>query len=213
MPHFDVHFATGCVLASIGNIAGLIPLEPAVWGIPFFSIPFNLVVACAVVLDFDYALAIPLGVENHRRLFTHSAWPGVVALACGAVFGSATVLFCGVALLVHVGLDAVDWGTNLLGDGKVRGPAVVMAARSASDLKAVLGEFEKPRCYFVCAWYRHRGMQALTVAAFSLAIATGTASGFGVYFLAYFPPIYATLFGGQFSEYLQCRKREEECSR
>ncbi|GAB4324905.1 MAG: hypothetical protein Kow0069_30690 [Promethearchaeota archaeon] len=207
MPHFNAHFALGCATAGLAAAAGWI--EPLAFGCRFPFVPwaYALVPLLAVVVDFDYPLAAALGTNNHRLLFTHSAWPGVIVLAAGAATGWVPLLLGGAALLAHVLLDAVDWGTNLLGDGKIRGPQLLYDV-PPGELEGTLAKLEKPRCYFTRRWYEDRRTQALELACLAAFVTAGVACGSpAAYFLLYFPP-YAAFFAAHFAEYLQCRKND-----
>lgn len=204
MPHLNTHFAIGSIFASIGAWAGWISLEPRLWGIPALSVPFLVVVGLSVAVDFDFVFGTLAGVENHRRLVTHSVWPGIALVVIGIVVPYAPVVLGGAAMLLHVGLDAVDWGTNLWGDGTLRGPKILVKGRE-DQLPGLLARVPRKQCFFTLTWYESRAMQALEGVVLGGFLVTGLVSTLGWQFFVVYVPLYGLCFVYHFRDYLRCR--------
>ena len=105
--HLTFHFTLGIICASI--LSYFTVLSPFLFGIVVFA---------ACIPDMDILFRKFAHNNNHRQLISHSIIIPTLIISIGLIFQTIIITFCGIAYLTHVFVDLIDWGTNIVYNGK-----------------------------------------------------------------------------------------------
>ena len=121
--HVNSHYLLGMIVA----IAAY-----SLYQYPLFIT--TLIIAAAVAQDFDFLLSKWAPSNNHRRLFTHSIFPTIIALIIALISNLSWIFFIALSIFTHVLVDMLDWGLNLFYNGTIIGLAALLPEKDSSHL-------------------------------------------------------------------------------
>jgi len=150
LSHANTHVAIGVIVTGIFSIF-----------IPLNALTFFLAVCGAFAQDCDFILSKYAPEENHRRLLTHTIWPGLAAMAIGGIAEIPWIIIAGINSLVHIFFDCLDWGTTIIGGKQLRGPRLLYRGVNLEYHELKEKYQEHTVCYFTLRWYRNRVMQCI----------------------------------------------------
>lgn len=146
--HINFHCATGLIIASIFHSI-----------FNFTLIEFTAIVFSAFVMDFDIFLSKFAKDNNHRMLITHSIIPSIGLLILGLIMLSPVIFICGLAYLIHIFIDTLDWGTNFLGiHKKPFGPKFLITKEELENIDEILSKYKIKKSFFDLRYYKSRGI-------------------------------------------------------
>ncbi len=151
--HVTFHYALGVVIAGIASQF-------------FFLTPiyFGIIVLAACLPDIDILFKKYAPDNNHRQLFTHSLYPGIIISAFGIIFGEKVIILFGIAYISHIFIDLFDWGTNFLFTGKTYGPRLLLKKSEHDSVMNLLKNEKIPKWFFVRRYYSARYILLLEIA-------------------------------------------------
>ncbi len=151
--HLNVHFAIGVILASIFH-----------YYFNFNLLEFSSIILCSFIMDFDFLLSQYAKDRNHRMLITHSIYPGMILMVFGIILQLVVLIFCGIAYIIHVIVDAFDWGTNLFGiHEKPFGPKLLVSKEEFKNMKEVLEKYKVKKSFFDFRYYSNRSILTIEI--------------------------------------------------
>jgi len=165
-----------------------------------------LIVGISILIDFDFIFSRFAKDYNHRRLPTHGFPLYLILMGFGvllAFFNFPWLLYAGLAGLVHVSLDLIDWGTcaltpikrDLLIGGTLKPPS------PPSDPPRRV-----PQCYFTMTYYHSKIILVVEVAIFFISLILLLLFDF---FSLYLLIGYGLFLGLHLLHYLRCRREKE----
>jgi hypothetical protein len=94
MSHANTHVAMGIIVTGIISV-----FVPLTWW------QFILAVCGAFALDLDFVLSRYAPEENHRRLITHTIWPGLLGIVLGEILAFPWLIIAGISCI----LGSIAW--------------------------------------------------------------------------------------------------------
>lgn len=195
----NTHVASGIILALLLKLS-IIP------NLSLFEILF--IIFSAMVMDFDFPLAKWVKDHNHRLLPTHGYFPYLILFIIGLTLGIFFsfiqynwFLFLGLAGMIHVSLDLIDWGTAGLTPFKrerIYG-GILEIPRTEGD------EFI-PQCYFATTYYHSKIILGVEAIIFSIMVVFIFIVDLIFLFLLL---IYGFFLGFHLFHYIYCRTKEK----
>ncbi|MHC1590500.1 MAG: hypothetical protein ACXQS8_00270 [Candidatus Helarchaeales archaeon] len=113
----------------------------------------------SIAIDFDFLFSSLAKNHNHRRLPSHGIFLHAILLGIGIpllFFNVRWVFLIGIAGVVHVLLDVIDWGTFLL--TPLKRDLLVGGILPSPDEKSCI-----PQCYFTLTYYSSKKILALEI--------------------------------------------------
>lgn len=166
--HSNVHYALGLFVASFTSM--------------FISLnlyEYLFVTICCVLPDFDFALRKFAKDGNHRNLITHTVYPGLIILLVGVlldlyyfdtIFGiiyfKQVIWIGGIAYLLHIALDFIDWGLNPFYSKHHFGFYLLITQHEknlAHPRTIISRESKKDKYFFVKRYYNTRSIVILDI--------------------------------------------------
>jgi len=145
--HINSHFAVGVIIASILN-----------YFLKFNLIEFSLTVIFSFICDFDVVFTRYTKEKNHRMFITHSIIPGCIIIIFGLILNWITLSIIGLVYLIHIIIDTIDWGTNLLYfQHKQIGFKVLISKEEFENLSTYLSEYKNNASFFDNKYYNSKG--------------------------------------------------------
>ncbi len=144
--HINSHFAVGVIFASVLNY--------------FFNLSlfeFVLIVFFSFICDFDVFFAKYAKDHNHRLLITHSIFPSIILIIIGYILTWPAFILSGISYSIHIFIDTLDWGTNLLYFQKKQiGFKLLISKEEFEDLPQYLARYKVPASYFDEKYYSNK---------------------------------------------------------
>ncbi len=130
-------------------------------------------VIAGIAVDGDFILLRFTRYKNHRLLPTHSMLvPVVFILLSMCVFFLApsssfvwTLWICAINVLVHDGVDSLDWGLNFYANGKLVGKKILLGGKTSEEFYAEAQKVTPVYAAFYKAYYGNSTMRVLEVIA------------------------------------------------
>ncbi|MHA1793524.1 MAG: hypothetical protein ACTSVI_12810 [Promethearchaeota archaeon] len=154
----------------------------------FFNIQLSnfeiaIAISFACIMDGDFIFNARAPQHNHRKLISHSFFPGSMLILASIVVGLILVylgkaipslvtltFFCGINLLVHVMLDSIDWGVNLLSKRRLYGPRILLKKLPDENYFAMIEHSKNTKGYFFKIYYNDKTMVVIEIILFFLMI-------------------------------------------
>ncbi|MEJ2249502.1 MAG: hypothetical protein P8Y97_07570, partial [Candidatus Lokiarchaeota archaeon] len=109
--------------------------------------------------------------HNHRNLFTHSIYPGIIILILGLIFNWTALIISAFAFISHIMIDFLDWGTNILYfPKKPYGIKYLLSKEEENNLSIYLTEYKINASYFDFKYYSHKPSIIVEIILFFLMI-------------------------------------------
>jgi len=144
--HINSHFAIGMIIASISNFFIRLNL-----------LEFILIVLCAFISDFDVFFTKLAKDNNHRNLFSHSIYPGIIILIISLIFTWPALLIASFSFISHIMIDFLDWGTNVFYfPKKPYGIKYLISKEEEENLVVLLKDYKINASYFDFKYYSHK---------------------------------------------------------
>ncbi|TFF63487.1 MAG: hypothetical protein EU521_01485 [Promethearchaeota archaeon] len=193
--HINAHFAIGIIIASLFN---------AIYD--FNLLEFGLIVVCGFIMDFDVFFSKFAKDGNHRMLLSHSIIPGIILFIIGMLFLWPALVISGLAFIIHIVIDTLDWGTNFFGvHKKPFGPKLLISKEEFDNIDEVLTQYKIKKAFFDIRYYSKKIIIAIEISLFIFMILTVFmfASEYFLWSLIYFPFLFFHLL-----VYFQMKKIE-----
>jgi hypothetical protein len=144
--HINTHFAIGIIIASIFNYV-----------FNFNILEFSMIILFSFISDFDVFLSKYAKDYNHRMLITHSIIPGIIIVIIGHFINWPALYISGYSYILHIFLDTLDWGTNLLYfQMKQIGPKLLISKEEFNNLSEYLSKYKNPASFFDQKYYNNK---------------------------------------------------------
>ena len=109
------------------------------------------------ISDFDIFFSKYAKDHNHRMLITHSIIPGIIIVGIGYLINWPALFISGYSYILHILLDTLDWGTNLLYFQKRQiGPKFLISKEEFKNLSKYLNEYKNPASFFDQKYYNNK---------------------------------------------------------
>ena len=151
--HLSLHYGAGVILATIFYI--IFPEENG-W-------QFGLIVLFSVIPDFDILYLLKSKEKNHRMFFPHSIYFSGIILLLALITSQWWLFFCGFGALFHVGIDMLDWGTNLWFTKRIIGPRFLLKREEWDIVPELMQKEWSPKWFFVKRYFSSIPFQAIEI--------------------------------------------------
>ncbi|MHA1672146.1 MAG: hypothetical protein ACTSYI_00835, partial [Promethearchaeota archaeon] len=118
-----------------------------------------------VISDFDILLLIKSKEKNHRMFFSHSIFFSGTILLLALLTSQWWLFFCGIGALIHVCIDMMDWGTNLLFTKRIIGPRFLLKRDEWDNVPGLMKKEFAPKYFFVKRYFGSIPFQLLEILA------------------------------------------------
>ncbi len=162
--HLNAHlaFSTAVVLL----LVTLLPIH-----LSFLEVAACIVAGVAV--DGDFIFLRFAWHKNHRMLLTHSVLVPVAFILlsiCFFLLAPSTSLvwtawICAISVLVHDGVDSIDWGLNFFANGKLVGKKILYGGKTSEEYYAEAKKTPSVYVTFFKAYYGNSTMRVLEATA------------------------------------------------
>ncbi len=128
-------------------------------------------------------------VQNHRMLITHSLIPPLIMFFVGICINWTVLWVAGISYLIHVLVDTIDWGTNLLGFHKMPvGLKILITNEEIKNLPEILKNYDPWYKFFDDRYYSNRNLLSIEaiLLLFMLMASIFLALKYLIYVLGYF---------------------------
>lgn len=123
----------------------------------FTLFEFGLIISCSFIMDFDFLFSKFAKDRNHRMLITHSIIPGIIILIIGLIINWTALIISGFAYIIHIVIDAFDWGTNFFCIHKNPfGPKLLISKEELDNLPKILPKYKFNKSFFEFRYYNNK---------------------------------------------------------
>ncbi len=144
--HINSHFAVGVIFTSL-----------LTYFFSFNFIEFTFIVIFSFICDFDVVFIKYTKVKNHRMFITHSIIPSCFFITLGFFLKWIPLFFGGLLYFIHILIDTIDWGTNLLYFQRNQtGFKILISKEESENLSAYLSEYKNPASFFDKKYYNNK---------------------------------------------------------
>ena len=158
--HINSHFAVGVIFASILNYF---------FNFNFFE--FSFIILFSFICDFDVIFSKFAKDHNHRMLITHSVIPSVLILLLGILINWVLLILSSISYLIHIIIDALDWGTNFFYFPKKQvGFKFLISEEEFENLPKYLSNYKDPSSFFDEKYYKNKVCLGIEISLFILMI-------------------------------------------
>lgn len=147
--HVNTHVAIGVLITTISTLI-----------LPLTNLEFFVALGGSFIQDFDILFSKYAPDENHRLLFTHSIWLGVITILIGWYLSLYWVIIAGINSVCHVLIDSIDWGVAILGEKTLYGPRILRRENNLTA-KEIKARYPNYHCYFTIKWFCNRTMRVI----------------------------------------------------
>ncbi|MFX1572959.1 MAG: hypothetical protein ACFFB0_09425 [Promethearchaeota archaeon] len=161
--HINSHFAIGVIFTSILN-----------YFFEFNFFEFSFIILFSFICDFDVFLSKFAKDHNHRMLITHSVIPSLLLLILGILINWIPLILGGISYLIHIFIDALDWGTNIFYFQKKQvGFKLLISKEEFENLPEYLSNYKNPNSFFDEKYYKNKVCIGIEITLFILMILIG----------------------------------------
>ncbi|MHA1192112.1 MAG: hypothetical protein ACTSP9_07420 [Promethearchaeota archaeon] len=108
-------------------------------------------------------------------LITHSVIPSLIIILLGILFNWLALIFSGILYLIHILIDTIDWGTNLLFlHKKPVGLKILISEEELQNLPEYLSKYKHAESFFDQKYYTNKAWLATEVLIFVIMMVTIT---------------------------------------
>jgi len=158
--HINSHFAVGFIFASVLN-----------YFFKFTVFDFTLIVFFSFICDLDVFFSKYAKDHNHRLLITHSIIPSIAIIIIGTFLTWPAFILSGINYLIHIFIDTLDWGTNILFFQKRQiGFKLLISKEEFENLPKYLAKYKVPASYFDEKYYSNKMCLGIEIILFILMI-------------------------------------------
>ncbi|TFG20626.1 MAG: hypothetical protein EU533_05990 [Promethearchaeota archaeon] len=144
--HINSHFAIGVSIASLINSI-----------VPFLPLEYFIIVIFSFICDFDVFFSKYAIDNNHRMLISHSLIPSIILILLGLLFNWFALLISGIVYSIHIIIDTIDWGTNVLFFHKRPvGLKLLITKEEQENLPKYLASYNNKESFFDAKYYKNK---------------------------------------------------------
>ena len=144
--HINSHFAIGVLIASLINSV-----------VPLSLLEYSMIVIFSFICDFDVFFSKYAIDHNHRMLISHSLIPSIILMLLGLLFNWFALLMSGIVYFIHIIIDTVDWGTNILFyHKKPVGLKLLITKEEQENLPKYLSAYNNKESFFDAKYYKNK---------------------------------------------------------
>ena len=100
-------------------------------------------------------------------LITHSVLPSLIIILLGFFFNWVALIFSGILYFIHILIDTIDWGTNLLFlNKKPVGIKALISEEELANLPKYLANYKHDESFFDEKYYTNKASIAIEIILF-----------------------------------------------